>query len=198
MNLSTQEFFEHYANRETYEEIPLLTSDNIVIPEAGLRASLFNKDIVNKVIDALMQIQGGFALSIIANGTLIGARDPLGIRPLVLGKYKRSYILTSETCALDIIGAKFVREIENGEVVIIKDNKIESRRPFPKKNKRPCVFEYIYFSRPDSILNGQTAYEYRKNLGTYLAKESDIEPDVVVPVPAVSYTHLTLPTKRIV
>jgi len=157
------------------------TSDTETIVQLVARSK--KKDIVNKVIDALMQIQGGFALSIIANGTLIGVRDPLGIRPLVLGKYKRSYILTSETCALDIIGAKFVREIENGEVVIIKDNKIESRRPFPKKNKRPCVFEYIYFSRPDSILNGQTAYEYRKNLGTYLAKESDIEPDVVVPVP---------------
>ena len=117
------------------------TSDTETIVQLVARSK--KKDIVNKVIDALMQIQGGYALSIIANGTLIGARDPLGIRPLVLGKYKRSYILTSETCALDIIGAKFVREIENGEVVIIKDNKIESRRPFPKKNKRPCVFEYF-------------------------------------------------------
>ncbi len=140
-------------------------------------------EIVDKIIDTLLQIQGGYALSIIANELLIGARDPLGIRPLVLGKLKNAYILASETCALDIIGAKFVREIENGEVVIISDGKIISRRPFPKKNLRPCVFEYIYFSRPDSILKKKTAYEYRKNLGVYLAKELNIKPDVVVPVP---------------
>ena len=157
------------------------TSDTETIVQLVARSK--KKDILNKIIDALMQIQGGYALSIIANGTLIGARDPLGIRPLVLGKFKNAFILASETCALDIIGAKFIREIENGEVVIIKDNKVESRRPFPKKQIKPCVFEYIYFSRPDSILKNKTAYEYRKNLGTYLAKETDIKPDVVVPVP---------------
>ncbi len=157
------------------------TSDTETIVQLVARSK--KKDILNKIIDALMQIQGGYALSIVANGTLIGARDPLGIRPLVLGKFKNAFILASETCALDIIGAKFIREIENGEVVIIKDNKVESRRPFPKKKIKPCVFEYIYFSRPDSILKNKTAYEYRKNLGTYLAKETDIKPDVVVPVP---------------
>ena len=157
------------------------TSDTETIVQLVARSK--KKDILNKIIDALMQIQGGYALSIVANGTLIGARDPLGIRPLVLGKFKNAFILASETCALDIIGAKFIREIENGEVVIIKDNKVESRRPFPKKQIKPCVFEYIYFSRPDSILKNKTAYEYRKNLGTHLAKETDIKPDVVVPVP---------------
>ncbi len=157
------------------------TSDTETIVQLVARSK--KKDILNKIIDALMQIQGGYALSIIANGTLIGARDPLGIRPLVLGKFKNAFILASETCALDIIGAKFIREIENGEVVVIKDNKVESRRPFPKKQIKPCVFEYIYFSRPDSILKNKTAYEYRKNLGTYLAKETEIKPDVVVPVP---------------
>ena len=157
------------------------TSDTETIVQLVARSK--KKDIINKIIDALLQIQGGYALSIIANGTLIGARDPLGIRPLILGKFKNAYILASETCALDIIGAKFIREIENGEVVVIKDNKVESRRPFPKKQIKPCVFEYIYFSRPDSILKNKTAYEYRKNLGTYLAKETDIKPDVVVPVP---------------
>ena len=157
------------------------TSDTETIVQLVARSK--KKDILNKIIDALMQIQGGYALSIIANGTLIGARDPLGIRPLVLGKFKNAFILASETCALDIIGAKFIREIENGEVVVIKDNKVESRRPFPKKQIKPCVFEYIYFSRPDSILKNKTAYEYRKNLGTYLAKETDIKLDVVVPVP---------------
>ncbi len=114
---------------------------------------------------------------------LIGVRDPFGIRPLVIGKLKNSYVLASETCALDIIGAKYLREVENGEIVLIEDDKIESIKPFPKQKVRPCVFEYIYFSRPDSILNGKTAYEYRKNLGIELAKEDDVVGDVVVPVP---------------
>jgi len=157
------------------------TSDTETIVQLVARSK--KTEIVDKIIDTLLQIQGGFALSIIANGMLIGARDRLGIRPLVLGKLKNAFILASETCALDIIGAKFVREIENGEVVIITDGKVKSRRPFPKKQQRPCVFEYIYFSRPDSILKNKTAYEYRKNLGTHLAKELDIKPDVVVPVP---------------
>ena len=120
------------------------TSDTETIVQLVARSK--KKDILNKIIDALMQIQGGYALSIIANGTLIGARDPLGIRPLVLGKFKNAFILASETCALDIIGAKFIREIENGEVVVIKDNKVESRRPFPKKQIKPCVFCLLYTS----------------------------------------------------
>ena len=139
--------------------------------------------IVDKIIDALFQIQGGFALTMITNKKLIGVRDPLGIRPLVLGKIKNSYVLTSETCALDIIGAKFIREVENGEIVIVENEKIQSIKPFPKKKSRPCVFEYIYFARPDSILNGKSAYEFRKNLGYELAKESENTGDIIVPVP---------------
>jgi len=139
--------------------------------------------IIDKIIDALWQIQGGYALTILSNEVLIGVRDPFGIRPLVLGKLNHSYIITSETCALDIIGAKYLREIENGEIVVIKNGKMRSIKPFPSKTKRPCIFEYIYFARPDSILQGQCAYEYRKNLGTQLAKECDIDPDIVVPVP---------------
>ena len=110
-------------------------------------------------------------------------RDPYGIRPLVIGKLNNSYVLSSETCALDIIGAKFVREVDNGEIVLIEDNKIQSIKPFPPRKIRPCVFEYIYFSRPDSILSGKSAYEYRKNLGKELAKESNLKADIVVPVP---------------
>ena len=121
---------------------------------------------------------------------LIGVRDPFGIRPLVIGKLKNSYVLASETCALDIIGAKYLREVENGEIVLIEDNKIESIKPFPKQKVRPCVFEYIYFSRPDSILNGKTAYEYRKNLGIELAKTDNVEGDVIVPVPDLSLIHI--------
>ncbi len=138
---------------------------------------------IDKIIDALFQIQGAYALVMLTKNTLIGVRDPYGIRPLVLGKLKNSYILASETCALDIIGAKFVREVENGEIVCIENNELKSFKPFPKKKQRPCVFEYIYFARPDSILNNKCAYEYRKNFGKELAKEADIDVDLIVPVP---------------
>ncbi len=138
---------------------------------------------IDKVVDAIFQIQGGYALVMLTQKSLIGVRDPYGIRPLVIGKLKNSYVLASETCALDIIGAKFLREVENGEIVIIEDNKLKSIKPFSPKKVRPCVFEYIYFARPDSILNGRTAYEHRKNLGKELAKENDIDADIIVPVP---------------
>ncbi len=138
---------------------------------------------VDRVIDALFQIQGGYALVVLTQNILIGARDPFGIRPLVIGKLKNSYVLASETCALDIIGAKYLRDVKNGEIVCIENGKLESINPFPEKKIRPCVFEYIYFSRPDSILNGKTAYEYRKNFGAELSKEEKIEADLVVPVP---------------
>ena len=115
--------------------------------------------------------------------TLIGVRDPYGIRPLVIGKLKNSYVFASETCAFDIIGAKFVREVENGEIVYVENDELKSIKPFPRKKVRPCVFEYIYFSRPDSILNGKTAYEYRKKFGAELAKEDNLDADLVVPVP---------------
>jgi amidophosphoribosyltransferase len=138
---------------------------------------------IDKVIDAIFQIQGGYALVMLTQHSLIGVRDPYGIRPLVIGKLGSSYVLTSETCALDIIGAKFIREVENGEIVLIENNEITSVKPFPPKKIRPCVFEYIYFARPDSIIDGKTAYEHRKNIGKQLAKENDINADIVVPVP---------------
>ena len=138
---------------------------------------------IDKIVDAIFQIQGGYALVMLTQTSLVGVRDPYGIRPLVIGKLKDSYVLASETCALDIIGAKFVREVENGEIVLIEKNELKSIKPFPLKKVRPCVFEYIYFARPDSVLNGKTAYEYRKNLGSELAKENDINADIVVPVP---------------
>jgi len=138
---------------------------------------------IDKIIDALFQIQGGYALVMLTQKKLIGVRDPFGIRPLVIGKLKNSYVLASETCALDIIGAKYVREVKNGEIILIEDDSLKSIKPFPEQKVRPCVFEYIYFSRPDSILNERTAYEYRKNLGIELAKEDNVTGDVVVPVP---------------
>ena len=138
---------------------------------------------IDKVIDAIFQIQGGYALVMLTQNSLIGVRDPCGIRPLVIGKLGKSYVLASETCAFDIIGAKFLREVENGEIVLIENNELKSIKPFPAKKERPCVFEYIYFSRPDSLIGGKTAYEHRKNIGRELAKENDTDADIVVPVP---------------
>ena len=157
------------------------TSDTETIVQLIARSK--RKKTIDKIVDAIFQIQGGYALVMLTQTSLIGVRDPYGIRPLVIGKLNNSYVLSSETCALDIIGAKFVREVDNGEIVLIKDNKIQSIKPFPPRKIRPCVFEYIYFSRPDSILNGKSAYEYRKNLGKELAKESNLKADIVVPVP---------------
>ena len=138
---------------------------------------------IDKIVDAIFQIQGGYALVMLTQTSLVGVRDPFGIRPLVIGKLKNSYVLASETCALDIIGAKFIREVENGEIVLIENNELKSIKPFPPRKVRPCVFEYIYFARPDSMLDGKTAYEHRKNLGSELAKENDVDADIVVPVP---------------
>jgi len=152
---------------------------------------------MDKIIDALFQIQGGYALVMLTQNILIGVRDPYGIRPLVIGKIKNSYVFASETCALDIIGAKYIRDVENGEIVFVENNKLNSIKPFPQKKIRPCVFEYIYFSRPDSILNNKCAYEYRKNFGLELAKETHVESDLVIPVPdsgvpaAIGYSQYT-------
>ena len=157
------------------------TSDTETIVQ--LIAKSKREKIVDKIIDALFQIKGAYSLVMLTSKKLIGVRDPFGIRPLVIGKLKDSYIFSSETCALDLVGAKFIREVENGEIVVIKNNKLTSIKPFPKQKARPCVFEYIYFARPDSIINGKCAYEYRKNLGKQLAKESDINADLIVPVP---------------
>tara|TARA_B100001059_G_C17827627_1_gene582407 strand:+ start:329 stop:1810 length:1482 start_codon:yes stop_codon:yes gene_type:complete len=138
---------------------------------------------IDKLIDTLFQIQGGYSLILMTNKKLVGVRDPFGIRPLVIGKLKNSYIFASETCALDIVGATFIREVENGEIVIIENEELKSIKPFPKQKQRPCVFEYIYFARPDSLINNKCAYEYRKNLGSELAKEADLKADLVIPVP---------------
>jgi len=157
------------------------TSDTETIVQ--LIAKSKREKTIEKIIDAIFQIQGGYALVMLAQNILIGVRDPHGIRPLVIGKLKNSYVFASETCALDIIGAKFIREVENGEIVYVEENELKSIKPFPPKKIKPCVFEYIYFSRPDSLLNGKTAYHYRKKLGKELAKEDNVKADLVVPVP---------------
>ena len=138
---------------------------------------------LSRLIDALFQIEGAYSLVIMTNKKLIGVRDPLGIRPLVIGQLNGKYILASETCALDIIDAKFVREVENGEIVVITQDGIESIKPFPPVKARPCIFEYIYFARPDSVAGGLSVYECRKSFGRQLANESHIEADLVIPVP---------------
>ena len=157
------------------------TSDTEVLLHLVARSRKTN--FVDRFVEAIRQIEGAYAFVGMTNKKLIGARDPLGIRPLVLGDLDGAPILTSETCALDIIGAKFVREIENGEVVIISETGIESHKPFPPMPERPCIFEYIYFARPDSIVKGRSIYERRKAMGAVLAQESPANAQVVVPVP---------------
>ncbi|MBY0363654.1 MAG: amidophosphoribosyltransferase [Phreatobacter sp.] len=157
------------------------TSDTEVILHLVARSR--RNRFVDRFIDALGQIEGGYAFVGMTNKKLIGARDPLGIRPLVIGELDGKFILTSETVALDIIGARFVREVENGEVVVIDERGLESIRPFPARRKRPCIFEYVYFARPDSIVDGKNVYGMRKRIGAILAEESNVSADVIVPVP---------------
>jgi amidophosphoribosyltransferase len=138
---------------------------------------------IDRFIESLRAIEGAYSLVALTNKKLIGARDPLGIRPLVLGDLDGCPILASETCALDMIGAKYVRDIEPGEIIVFDDAGAHSHKPFPPKPPRPCIFEYIYFSRPDSIVGGRSVYEVRKSFGAQLARESHVDIDVVVPVP---------------
>jgi amidophosphoribosyltransferase len=138
---------------------------------------------IDRFIDGLRQLEGAYAFVGMTNKKLVGARDPFGIRPLVIGKLDGCPILASETCALDIIGAQYVRDVENGEVVIFDEDGAQSHKPFPPMAARPCIFEYIYFSRPDSIVGGRHVYDMRKAMGGQLAKEAPAQADVVVPVP---------------
>jgi amidophosphoribosyltransferase len=136
-----------------------------------------------KIIDAVSQIEGAFSLVILHKDGLIALRDPYGVRPLSIAKIGDAYAVASETCAFDIIGAKFEREIAHGEMVIIGKNGIESLKPFEKKPSKFCIFEYVYFARPDSIIESKSVYEMRKNIGIELAREIKIDADVIVPVP---------------
>ena len=157
------------------------TSDTEVI--LHLVAQSRRPRIIDRFVNALREIEGAYALVALTTKKLIGVRDPLGIRPLILGELEGCYILTSETCALDIIGAKYVRDIENGEVVVISDSGLQSLKPFPPQRMRPCIFEFVYFARPDSIVQGQSVYEVRKRMGQELARESLPDADVIVPIP---------------
>ncbi|HEV7256111.1 MAG TPA: amidophosphoribosyltransferase [Mesorhizobium sp.] len=141
------------------------------------------RDIVARFTDAVRQVEGAYSLVALTAKKMIGCRDPLGIRPLVLGDLDGAYILASETCALDIIGARFVRDVKPGEMVIVTHRGIESRFPFEPVKTRFCVFEYVYFSRPDSLIEGRNVYDARKRIGVELAHESPVDADIVVPVP---------------
>ncbi|MBX6320949.1 MAG: amidophosphoribosyltransferase [Rhodospirillaceae bacterium] len=157
------------------------TTDTEVITH--LMATSGRSGLVDRFIDALQQIEGAYALVALGSDVLIGVRDPLGVRPLVLGRLGEAWILASETCALDIIGAEFVRDVEPGEVVVVDANGLRSLHPFPRRPRRFCIFEHIYFSRPDSVVEGNSIYEVRKRIGAELARESAVPADVVIPVP---------------
>lgn len=147
--------------------------------------------LTERVIQSAKQLTGGYSLLIMGQNKLIGMKDPFGIRPLVLGKVPSQdlYVLASETVALDVIGAEIIKELESGEMVIIDETGIQYLFPFEKTSKRFCVFEFIYFSRPDSILDGSSVYDVRKSIGRHLAKENPVEADIVVPVPDSSVAH---------
>ena len=157
------------------------TSDTEVI--LHLLAMAKEVKFIDRLKETLTRLEGAFSLVGISAKKMIGCRDPLGVRPLVLGDLDGAYILASETCALDIIGARFVRDIEPGELVIITDEGIISHRPFEKYKQRFCIFEYVYFARPDSMIEGQNVYDVRKAIGGELAAESPCDVDIVIPVP---------------
>lgn len=148
-----------------------------------LMARSLQKGIPERMEDALRRVEGAFSIVAMTRTKLIGVRDPLGVRPLVLGQVAGAYVLSSETCALDIIGAEYVREIEPGEMVVIDHKGLESRFPFRRQSPRFCIFEHVYFSRPDSILGGRSVYETRRQIGVELAREAPVEADFVCPVP---------------
>lgn len=157
------------------------TSDTEVIIHLIARSR--RQSIVQRVVDALQDVEGAWSLVGVFDGGIIGGRDPLGVRPLVLGELDGAWILASESCALDILGADFVRDVEPGEIVVIGAEGVSSLRPFAAEPRRFCIFEYVYFSRPDSIVEGHGVYEVRKRIGAELARESGVPADLVVPVP---------------
>jgi len=157
------------------------TADSEVIVQLLARSR--EHTLEERLVDALSRVKGAYSIVVLARDALIAARDPLGFRPLSLGRLEGAGVLASETCALDLIGASFERDVEPGEMIVIRKGRMRSLRPFPAaKQQRFCVFEYIYFARPDSNLNRHTVYDFRKQLGRELAREHPIEADVVVPV----------------
>ena len=157
------------------------TSDTEVV--IHLVATSERDAVLDRLTDALKQVEGAYSLVVLTNEGLVGCRDPLGVRPLVMGKLGEATVFASETVALDVIGASYLRDVEPGELILVNDAGIRSFRPFEKLAPRPCIFEHVYFSRPDSIAEGMSVYEVRKNIGAELAREAPVEVDYVVPVP---------------
>ena len=157
------------------------TSDTEVI--IHLMALSKGEDVTDRLVDALRQVEGAYSLVALTENALIGVRDPHGVRPLVLGRLEDAYVLASETVALDIIGAELIRDIEPGELVLVRDGEVTSFKPFQSAAERFCVFEYIYFSRPDSLVQSRSVYEARKAIGAELAREAPSNAELVVPVP---------------
>jgi amidophosphoribosyltransferase len=157
------------------------SSDTEVI--VHLVARSHQDSVTDRLVDALKQIEGAYSLVCVANDMLIGVRDPHGVRPLVLGQRENTWLLASESCALDIVGATPVRELDPGEMVVIDQHGVHSTKPFQPVSSRFCVFEYVYFSRPDSVVEGRGVYHARKAIGAELARESHIEADMIIPVP---------------
>lgn len=157
------------------------TSDTEVVIHLIARAK--KGEFIDRFVNAIRQVDGGYAFVGMTKDMLLGARDRFGIRPLLIGRLGDSYILASETCAFDMIGAKFIREVEAGEVVVINADGIRSFTAFPNATPRPCIFEFVYFARPDSIVGGKSVYEVRKRMGQKLAQETPADVDVIIPVP---------------
>jgi amidophosphoribosyltransferase len=157
------------------------TSDTEVI--IHLVATSTYRTLLDRFIDALKQVEGAYSLVCLTSEGMLACRDPLGIRPLVMGRLGDAYIFASETVALDVVGATYIRTVEPGELVVVSDKGIRSHRPFAPVRPRPCIFEHVYFARPDSIVDGSSVYEVRKRIGAELARENPIDADFVVPVP---------------
>src|SRR5256714_12077430 len=157
------------------------TSDTEAIIHLAARSHY--EFVVEKLIDALKRVEGAYSLVALTSKKMIGVRDSYGVRPLVLGKLDNAWILASETCALDIIGAEFVRDVEPGEMVVITKDGLESLHPFPPKRRRFCIFEYVYFARPDSVVEGKNVYEVRKRIGMELGRAAPADADMVIPIP---------------
>ncbi len=148
-----------------------------------LMALSIQRKVAERMKDALRRVEGAFSVIAITRSKMIGVRDPLGVRPLVLGKVGDVWVLSSETCALDIVGAELVREVEPGEMVIVSEKGVESQFPFARAKPRFCIFEYVYFSRPDSVIGGLSVYETRRRIGEELAREAPVDADLICPVP---------------
>lgn len=157
------------------------TSDTeVIVHLVALASGVLIED---RVVDALKQVDGAYSLVILTAQSLIGVRDPNGVRPLVLGKVGDAYVLASESCAFDIVGGDYIRDVEPGEMVVIDEGGVRSMKPFAEVKNRLCIFEYVYFARPDSVVDHKNVYDVRKHIGAELARESGVEADVIVPVP---------------